>query len=185
MHNCYILAFDAKETTIEDSLKFYDIHGYGFDGADGVEFHDHHEEVESEWTDIQSGKIKTDQTFKTIDEYAEYKGYVRNEDGRFGRLFNWDGIYDYYKVGGHFDGWINGKNIVTYDEILEWTKSPAFSAVNGVAGFVQGSSDVEEIYDTTLCGYDIEICRQQFLEIIDNLAGEPEDWTFAVIDMHN
>ena len=182
MHNCYILAFDAKDTTIVDSLKFYDIHGYGFNGADGVDFEDYHEEVESEWADIQSGKVKTDQTFKTIDQYAEYKGYVRNEDGRFGHLFNWDGIYDYYKVGGHFDGWVNGKNIVTYDEILEWTKSPVFK---GVAGFVQCSSDVEEIYDTTLCGYDIEICRQQFLEIIDNLAGELEDWTFAVIDMHN
>ena len=182
MHNCYILAFDAKDTTIEDSLKFYDIHGYGFDGADGVDFHDHHEEVESEWADIQSGKVKTDQTFKTINEYAESEGYVRNKDGRFGRLFNWDGIYDCYKVGGRFDGLINGKHIVTYDEILEWAKSPNFKDVDG---FVLGSSDIEEIYDTQLCGYDIEICRQQFLEIIEDLPGEPKDWTFAVIDIHN
>lgn len=65
---------------------------------------------------------------------------------------------------------------------MEWTKSPVF---NGVAGFVQGSSDVEEIYDTQLCGYDIEICRQQFVQIIEDLPDEPEDWTFAVIDMHN
>ena len=97
MHNCYILAFSEQETSIDKALKIYDIHGYGFGEVD---FHDHHEEVESEWMDIQSGKVKTEQTFNAIDEYAESEGYIRNEDGRFGRLFNWDGLYDYYKIGG-------------------------------------------------------------------------------------
>jgi hypothetical protein len=182
MHNCYILAFSEQETSIDEALKIYDIHGYGLDGSDGVDFHDHHEEVESEWADIQSGKAKTEQTFKTIDEYAKANGYVRNEDGRFGRLFNWDGLYDYYKIGGFFDGRINGKNIVTYDEFVEWLKSPAF---NGVAGFILGSIDEDEMYDTPLNGDDIELCRQNLLEMVDNLYDKPEYWKFAVIDMHN
>lgn len=119
MHNCYILAFSEQETSIGEALKCYDIHVYGFGEVD---FYDHHKEVESEWADIQAGKVKTEQTFKTIDEYAESDGYVRNEDGRFGCLFNWDGLYDYYKIGGFFDGRINGKNIATYNKFIEWIK---------------------------------------------------------------
>ena len=178
MHYRYILAFSEQETTLDDALKFYNLHGYGFGD---VTFHDYHEVVISNWAKIQSGEIKTEQTFKTIDEYAEFLGHIRNEDGRYGDLFNWDGLYDYYKIGGFYNGWINGKNIVTYNEFVEWIQSPSFS---GIDGFVLGSIEEEERYDTLLDSEDIEVCRQSLLEMVDNLYDKPEYWKFAVIDMH-
>ena len=179
MHYRYILAFSEKETTIENALKIYDIHGYGVNGADFVDLT---KEVETAWADIQLGKTKTTQIFQTIDEYAQSEEYIRHEDGRYGRLFNWDGLYDYYKIGGRFDGLINGKNIVNHDEFIKWISSPAFT---GIDGFILGSTNEEEIYDTQLnSDNDIDDCRQEVLEMVDNLYDDPEYWKFAIIDMH-
>lgn len=71
-------------------------------------FEDCTSEVEADWKQYPLDLLAeggSDVEYKTIEEYAEgYHGYKKNEEGSFGYLHNPNAQWDWYEVGGRWDG---------------------------------------------------------------------------------
>jgi hypothetical protein len=76
-------------------------------------FEDCTAEVEEDWKQYPLDLLAeggSDVEYKTIEEYAEgYHGYKKNEEGSYGYLHNPNAQWDWYEVGGRWEGFFTSK----------------------------------------------------------------------------
>jgi hypothetical protein len=76
-------------------------------------FEDCTAEVEQDWKQYPLDLLAeggSDVEYKTIEEYAEgYHGYKKNEEGSYGYTHNPNAQWDWYEVGGRWDGFFTSK----------------------------------------------------------------------------
>lgn len=77
-------------------------------------FEDCTDEVEKNWKQYPLDLLAeggSDTEYKTIEEYAEgYHGYKKNEEGNYGYLHNPNAQWDWYEMGGRWDGFFLNSN---------------------------------------------------------------------------
>lgn len=151
-----------------------------FDMDAELEFEDMTEDIENEFYESKYIDFET---------YLKDYGYEYNGD-RIGRYVNFDGIYDWYQIGGRFSEILKLKENVKNIESLN--DKDLTSLYTNIA--YKEDLDLDNIkFDERYYGliyndeyYDEYCTNENFTDLITKIVKEsPENSIFCTIDMHN
>lgn len=178
MHFAYIVAINNDEHSLNGVLDlFYN------ENVEQFEFQDRTEEVQAEWANWYNNKeLSSKYPYKSKEELAEnWFGYEKNEQGEWGYYCNPNSLFDWYVVGGRWDGFFNDKNQVGLEEFKAWIESDDFMCSYGL---ITAFDDINDEVIEDEIKEDKEKARQFFRDLIKGL--DPTiDWQFFIANLHN
>lgn len=177
MHFSYIVAMNNEEYTLDSVMDmFY------YDNEEQFEFEDCTEEVKTEWANWYNNKeLSSKYPYKNEEELAEkWFCYVKNEQNQWGRYSNPYALFDWYAIGGRWDGFFNDKNQIGLEEFKAWIESDNFKCSYGL---ITAFDDINDLTIEDEIKEDKEKARQFFRDLIEDL--DPTiDWQFFIADLH-
>lgn len=177
MHFAYIVAINNDEHSFDNVLDMFYC-----DNTEQFEFQDCTQEVKTEWANWYKNKeLSSEYPYKSEDQLAEdWFGYEKNEQGEWGRYSNPYALYDWYVIGGRWDGFFNDKNQIGLEEFKTWIESDNFTCSYGL---ITAFDDINDLTIEDEIKEDKEKARQFFRDLIKDL--DPTiDWQFYIADLH-
>lgn len=178
MHYLYILIHNNDKISRENALELY-----SYDNSDMFEFEDRTSTVKEMWAEWDKNEESKNHKYKSEEEFAKnWFGYTKTKKGEYGFYWNPKELFDWYAIGGRWNGFLNDKNEMNLKEFKKWLDSDKFSSPYGLIfnssenEFVIQNIKEEEEYK--------ENAREAFKYAIKDLD-EKEDWCFTVVDLHN